>query len=277
MTYTPAADNIRPPPAKLHVKVKNTSALPLRAAYLHGPYTLYASCYPSTYNPNLGVDQQESECIPQYEPYLKAGGTWNATLTVPQNTCHSRGEQHYDSEKSTTWVIEIISQVVFSSTATVNFELLVGRDENSVESLATGASFGAGLPKAAQLHDHWSVETRGKQVLATKGVYSRSITLLLDDTASLWNTPYLPPVGSDDEQASAINGDNESEPFKDNHSKKIHLVVLTHGLHSNLGADMLYLKESIDAAVRLAKSRAKANGQGLGDQQNAEAYPAMER
>ncbi|TPR12122.1 Fungal specific transcription factor domain family protein [Aspergillus niger] len=277
LTYTPAADNIRPPPAKLHVKVKNTSALPLRAAYLHGPYTLYASCYPSTYNPNLGVDQQESECIPQYEPYLKAGGTWNATLTVPQNTCHSRGEQHYDSEKSTTWVIEIISQVVFSSTATVNFELLVGRDENSVESLATGASFGAGLPKAAQLHDHWSVETRGKQVLATKGVYSRSITLLLDDTASLWNTPYLPPVGSDDEQASAINGDNESEPFKDNHSKKIHLVVLTHGLHSNLGADMLYLKESIDAAVRLAKSRAKANGQGLGDQQNAEAYPAMER
>ncbi|KAI2885441.1 hypothetical protein CBS147353_10488 [Aspergillus niger] len=276
LTYTPAADNIRPPPAKLHVKVKNTSALPLRAAYLHGPYTLYASCYPSTYNPNLGVDQQESECIPQYEPYLKAGGTWNATLTVPQNTCHSRGEQHYDSEKSTTWVIEIISQVVFSSTATVNFELLVGRDENSVESLATGASFGAGLPKAAQLHDHWSVETRGKQVLATKGVYSRSITLLLDDTASLWNTPYLPPVGSDDEQASAINGDNESEPFKDNHSKKIHLVVLTHGLHSNLGADMLYLKESIDAAVRLAKSRAKANGQGLGDQQNAEAYPAME-
>ncbi|GLA42760.1 hypothetical protein AnigIFM63309_011489 [Aspergillus niger] len=277
LTYTPAADNIRPPPAKLHVKVKNTSALPLRAAYLHGPYTLYASCYPSTYNPNLGVDQQESECIPQYEPYLKAGGTWNAILTVPQNTCHSRGEQHYDSEKSTTWVIEIISQVVFSSTATVNFELLVGRDENSVESLATGASFGAGLPKAAQLHDHWSVETRGKQVLATKGVYSRSITLLLDDTASLWNTPYLPPVGSDDEQASAINGDNESEPFKDNHSKKIHLVVLTHGLHSNLGADMLYLKESIDAAVRLAKSRAKTNGQGLGDQQNAEAYPAMER
>ncbi|RDH27478.1 putative serine esterase-domain-containing protein [Aspergillus welwitschiae] len=276
LTYTPAADNIRLPPAKLHVKVKNTSALPLRAAYLHGPYTLYASCYPSTYNPNLGVDQQESECIPQYEPYLKAGGTWNATLTVPQNTCHSRGEQHYDSEKSTTWVIEIISQVVFSSTATVNFELLVGRDENSVESLATGASFGAGLPKAAQLHDHWSVETRGKQVLATKGVYSRSITLLLDDTASLWNTPYLPPVGSDDEQASAINGDNESEPFKDNHSKKIHLVVLTHGLHSNLGADMLYLKESIDAAVRLAKSRAKTNGQGLGDQQNAEAYPAME-
>lgn len=32
--------------------------------------------------------------------------------------------------------------------------------------------------------------------------------------------------------------------------KKIHLVILTHGLHSNLGADMLYLKESIDAAAR---------------------------
>ncbi|GKZ51900.1 hypothetical protein AbraIFM66951_008076 [Aspergillus brasiliensis] len=40
---------------------------------------------------------------------------------------------------------------------------------------------------------------------------------------------------------------------------------------------MLYLKESIDAAVRVAKSRAKNDGQGHSGQQNAETYPAMER
>ncbi|GKZ40203.1 hypothetical protein AbraIFM66950_003291, partial [Aspergillus brasiliensis] len=40
---------------------------------------------------------------------------------------------------------------------------------------------------------------------------------------------------------------------------------------------MLYLKESIDAAVRVAKSRGKNDGQGHSGQQNAETYPAMER
>jgi hypothetical protein len=40
--------------------------------------------------------------------------------------------------------------------------------------------------------------------------------------------------------------------------KRVHLVILTHGLHSNLGADMLYLKESIDAGHREAREQRKA-------------------
>lgn len=44
------------------------------------------------------------------------------------------------------------------------------------------------------------------------------------DTLDIWNTP-LPDT-----------------------SRKIHLVILTHGLHSNVSADMLFVKEQIDAA-----------------------------
>jgi hypothetical protein len=40
---------------------------------------------------------------------------------------------------------------------------------------------------------------------------------------------------------------NSPQPRKD---KPLHLVVITHGLHSNLGADMLYLKEQVDAACQ---------------------------
>ncbi|PYI01273.1 hypothetical protein BO78DRAFT_353992 [Aspergillus sclerotiicarbonarius CBS 121057] len=281
LTYTPAVDNIRPTPAKLYVKVKNTSALPLRAAYLHGPYSLYASCYPSTFNTNHSAGQQGLETIPQYEPYLKAGGTWNATLNVPHNAGRSQGASHsveIESHESTTWIIEVISQVVFSSTATVNFELLVGRDENSVESLCTSGSLITELPKAAQLRDHWSSKTRGKQVLATKGVYSRSITLLIDDTASLWNTPHLPSLGSTHEGPMEIGAErgSSSEPGQTECAKKIHLVVLTHGLHSNLGADMLYLKESIDAAVKIAKDRAKNDSHSHDGQHSPEGSPATE-
>ncbi|PYH92772.1 lipase/serine esterase [Aspergillus ellipticus CBS 707.79] len=275
LTYTPAADNIRPTPVKLHVKVKNTSALPLRAAYLHGPYTLYASCYPSTFNPNFGISQQEPATIPQYEPYLKAGGTWNATMVVPQDPRQSQGAScsaESEIHGCTTWVIEVISQVVFSGTATVNFELLVGRDENSVESLSAGGSFTTGLPKPAQLNDHWTSNTRGDQVVATKGVYSRSITLLVDDTASLWNTPHLPlskPDGKDIEnwperestadgfEIPAVQNDCAQKPQDNERTEKVHLVLLTHGLHSNLGADMLYLKESIEAAAKKANNKSR--------------------
>ncbi|RAL04390.1 lipase ROG1 family protein [Aspergillus ibericus CBS 121593] len=280
LTYTPAVDNIRPTPAKLYVKVKNTSALPLRAAYLHGPYSLYASCYPSTFSPNNSARTQGIETIPQYEPYLKAGGTWYATLNVPQNAGRSQGASNseIESQENTTWIIEVISQVVFSNTATVNFELLVGRDETSVESLCASDSLITGLPKAAQLSDHWSSETKGKQVLATKGVYSRSITLLIDDTASLWNTPHLPSSGSAQGQTMEIGTERGSahEPQKPDITKKIHLVVLTHGLHSNLGADMLYLKESIDASVKIAKDGAKNDSHNHGSQNNSGESPATE-
>ena len=50
------------------------------------------------------------------------------------------------------------------------------------------------------------------------------------DTLDLWNLPVLQP------------------------NKPKHLVILTHGLHSNASADMLYLKEQIDRIVDLRKS-----------------------
>ncbi|KAE8377681.1 putative serine esterase-domain-containing protein [Aspergillus bertholletiae] len=273
ITYTPAADTANPIPRELFVKVKNTSAIPLRAAYLHGPYTLYTSCYPSTFDPNVKLDQQATEGIPQFEPYLKAGGSWNAVITVPRRLCHKPDVASTEprSDQKITWIIEIVSQVVFSSTASVNFELLVGRDQKSVELISSGGA-STGL-QAAQLSDHWSPDTKGKQVIATNGVYSRSITLQIDDTLSLWNTPIFPSsdkscgLETDKElsEASSINnaetsarsGEPADKPQSNRRRKKIHLVVLTHGLHSNLGADMLYLKESIDIAARKAKEQAR--------------------
>ncbi|KAE8348709.1 putative serine esterase-domain-containing protein [Aspergillus coremiiformis] len=274
VTYTPAADTAGPIPAELYVKVKNTSAIPLRAAYLHGPYTLYTSCYPIQFDPNVKLDQQVTQGIPQFEPYLKAGGSWSAVITVPRRLRqnHEIAFAETRSHQKVTWVIEIVSQVVFSSTASVNFELLVGRDQKSVELFFTGGASTTSLPQAAQLSDHWSLNSKGQQVAATNGVYSRSITLLIDDTMSLWNTPTFPSSDSRcearrnderSEDSSATNAEAPTGPSEtidqrqsNMYKKKIHLVVLTHGLHSNLGADMLYLKESIDAAARKTKQQA---------------------
>lgn len=56
------------------------------------------------------------------------------------------------------------------------------------------------------------------------GLFADSSILHVDnlDTYDLWNLPIPNP------------------------SKKIHLVILTHGIHSNVSGDMLYLKEEID-------------------------------
>lgn len=262
LTYTPSADPILPTPAELYVTVKNTSAVPLRAAYLHGPYSLYASCYPSTFNPYIRYDRPNNEGIPQFEPYLKAGGSWDAVITVPRHlrrTPQEPSSSELKDGESVTWIIEIISQVVFSNTAVVPFELLVSRDGKSTD-LLSGKLASNSLPPPAQLHDHWSPGTKGCQIFASKGVFSTSVTLLVDDTASLWNTPSFPlsgeKLGAERTAMESISANLPSDASMSARAqptgRKVHLVVLTHGLHSNLGADMLYLKENIDRAARRA-------------------------
>ncbi|KAF2644853.1 DUF676-domain-containing protein [Massarina eburnea CBS 473.64] len=263
VTYTPSEDRILPSPAFLHVRIRNTSAMPLRAAYLHGPYTLHVSSYPSTFNPNKKVESPKKEGVPEFEPNLKAGGSWSARLTVPEHIRENGGnrELNDDSPRSATWIIEIASQIIFSQSASVNYELLVARDERSLDlgfTAITGNS--NGVP--GQVEDHQQGKTKHirKHSANPKGVYSKAIRLVVDDTTSLWNKPELPEWKPEEAKTpsrqSADLKRRQSEDIPNQapkKQKKIHLVVLTHGLHSNLGADMLYLKESIDAAAKQAR------------------------
>ncbi|MCJ1431168.1 hypothetical protein MMC27_000519 [Xylographa pallens] len=288
VTYTPSVDRIIPSPSQLYVKIKNTSAVAFRAAYLHGPYTLYAACYSTTFNPNTKYETVLQDGIPQFEPNLKAGGTWNAKLTVPEKIRESGGKANVrrntdGSIPSATWIIEVTSQVIFSTSATVHFEIIVGRDERSVE-LGLTALAGVSHAVPGQLHDHQQGRRKrgGHGDAHPKGVFSKAIDLVVDDTASLWNKPSLPEW--DDEGKDRGNKREYSSPGADmttidldqreflgegkresqrtggkarRKRRKVHLVVLTHGLHSNLGADMLYLKESIDAAAKQARIDAR--------------------
>ncbi|EFR05523.1 glycogen synthase kinase mutation revertant [Nannizzia gypsea CBS 118893] len=259
LTYTPSADRILPTPAQLYVKLRNTAATPLRAAYLHGPYALHVSCRPAAFDPNCKFDQHEADGLPQFEPNLKPGGAWDAVIQVPE---HVRTSSAASSTTGVTWIIEISSEIIFSSTASVQYELLVGRDAASIE---LGAPTMANLPPPGQLRDHVIPGPLKKQQRErpgrVPGVYSESIKLRVDDTTSLWN---LPPFPSSTESSSNISTSDSPEgvssPPQDQPKKKrkkIHFVLLTHGLHSNLGADMLYLKESIDAAAKHAREEAR--------------------
>ncbi|KAL9597057.1 MAG: hypothetical protein Q9219_005386 [cf. Caloplaca sp. 3 TL-2023] len=303
LTYTPSLDRIIPSPSHFYVKIKNTSAIPLRAAYLHGPYTLYTACYPSTFDPNCKHESLHDEGVPEFEPNLKAGGSWSSRLTVPQNiretadTVHTRRTTD-GKVPSFTWIIEVASQVIFSTSATVHFELLVGRDEKSVE-LGFSALTGKTIATPGQLQDHQQGKrSKTRQGAAqAKGVFSHAIDLVVDDTVSLWNKPALPEW--DDEGKDRGSKEQHRDPRAENASstspgrgqdshtsglspkasarkrKKVHLVVLTHGLHSNLGADMLYLKESIDAAAKEARESARARKAQQRQEENTDNTPSQ--
>lgn len=283
VTYTPASDRILPAPHHLYLKIKNSSLLALRAAFIHGPYTLYVSSSPATFRTDQKLENPRSDGVPEFEPNLKAGGSWTSKLSVPEDVRSTAGtaRSHDDGlQKSVSWIIEVASQVIFSTSASVHYEILLGRDENSLSMGFMGSTAGAGLPGQVSDHQESAGAKDGSHSAQPKGVFSRAIKLKVEDTASLWNSPQLP--GGEDEGKSsskgkenhteeekkmekgpaapidsALEGVDDDDEHKDKKRKKVHLVLLTHGLHSNLGADMLFMKESIDEGVRQARIDAK--------------------
>ncbi|KAI8624300.1 DUF676-domain-containing protein [Xylariaceae sp. FL1651] len=282
VTYTPSNDRILPSPEVLHLRVRNTSPLPLRAAFVHGPYTLCVSAYPSHYDPNSKFENPRRYGVPEFEPTLKAAGAWSCQLIVPDNIRQSAGmgaargdfansAVHGEEQVSASWVVEVASQVIFSSSASVGYEILLARDEKSLSLGGTpvvkGQAHVQQPGKVSDFHESFNAKD-GHHLAPSKGVFSKAITLKVADTASLWNTPKLPGWDDWDQKRANAPGDltvdnptfpasQGDELAKARKLKKIHLVVLTHGLHSNLGADMLYLKESIDITAKQAKDDAK--------------------
>ncbi|KAF2209521.1 hypothetical protein CERZMDRAFT_10064, partial [Cercospora zeae-maydis SCOH1-5] len=284
LTYTPGNDRILPTPRYLHLKVKNTSAIPLRAAWVHGPYALHVSAYPATFNPHCKVENPKKDGAPEYEPMVKAGGSWSTKLLVPdeiretgadlgRRRSYQQGQEYSEKEKGkVTWIIEIASQILFSNSASVGFEVLVGRDERSLElGFAAVAAAGHGAPahiKELQ-GEKERKEARRRNNVQFDGVYSKAVKLVVEDTETLWEKPQLPSWENEDEKEKkkrmSLNirrksedvGVKEPKDEKPKKRRKVHLVILTHGLHSNLGADMLFMKESIDATVAQARADAK--------------------
>ena len=300
VTYTPSADRILPSPEFLLLRIKNTCAIALRAAFVHGPYNLSVAAYPSNFSPNEKFENPRRYGVPEFEPMLKPGGAWNCHLIVPDTIRQTAGEGsskhgHFGkspehSEESVTWIIEVASQVIFSTSAAVHYEVLLARDEKSLNLGSVVPIIGsqAQVPQPGKVSDFQQALREPKDHgEPPKGVFTRAIRLNVEDIAALWNTPQLPEwddptrlqAQAQSPGASAEPGPTagtSAEPRPPKKQKKIHLVVLTHGLHSNLGADMLFMKESIDAGVRKAKAdartrrakerEAKRNEAGSGDE-----------
>ncbi|TGZ80272.1 DUF676-domain-containing protein, partial [Ascodesmis nigricans] len=285
ITYTPSQDRILPLPKALYLKIKNTASLPLRAAYLHGPYTLYVSVRRKEFKPWPDYDGEEEDAVeewddeemaPVYDPHVKAGASFYATLPVPkrlrdEDTPEASTEEKNQGElQSVTWIVEVVSQVIFSTSATVPYELLLSRDEKS---LSFGYPTSPARPGSSDA------------VLRDDGVLSCSVKLRLQDTQELWNTPPFPRWEDKIEQDETSRNPEDQDEARERRRKKrlqrkpkkVHLVVVTHGLHSNTGADMLFIKESVDAEVaKTAKARKERRKRELEEGKKTAAQIAKE-
>lgn len=186
ITYRPSRASKEKGPNSLWLKVKNLEALPLRAAYLAGPYILYVDVTPEDYHKDQRSFSTGTQ--PIYEPQLKANQSFYAELFM------NKLKNKY------TWTVDVVSQIIFSTSASVQFELLIGHTKEDLH-----GSHHTTIPA--------SIDGGGMRVQKF-------------DTLDIWHTP---------------------TPRDDS---PLHLVVITHGLHSNTGADMLYLKERIDETAK---------------------------
>lgn len=179
VSYTPIPECARP---CLWLRVKNLETLPLRAAYLQGPFSLYVDMRPLSYQEaNKVVDESEQ---PRYENHLHAASHWCIQLPISGNHQH-------------VWLIDIISEALFNESASAEYQIVIGTSRKSTK--------------------HAGMLSADSRALEFK--------VNLQDTDVLWQIP---------------------RPRKD---EPLHIVILTHGLMSNVTADMHYLKESIDAAA----------------------------
>lgn len=206
---------------------------------------------------------------------MKAGSHFNARLTVPEEirvtgnspTRPNTGKKD-DAPRSVTWIIEITSQIIFSGSAKVHFELLVSRDEKSLDyAFHAVPGHAHGEPGKMEDHQDGRKKVQGAHPASPKGVYSKAIKLVVADTNNLWDKPPLPTWDEPKDQSHRKSFSRRESlniqrtRSRNQKKKKIHLVILTHGLHSNLSADMLYMKESIDATAKKAREAARERRQ----------------
>lgn len=194
---------------EIYFRLKNLENKAIRTIHmLNGPFLLYCHVVPYNYNYNRKFTPETD--INQevvYAQQIKPGQTFKVRLFLNDN---SRVEHN-----TYQWEIEIVSQIVITKTTTVGYDFLIGDDLAELKKVNRGlasqtiASLNISTSTVKYEYEYNKSSNRNLQV-------SRKVT------EDLWsNEPRFP-------------------------NKPAHLVIITHGIFSNVTADMLYLKDTLE-------------------------------
>lgn len=210
---------VDPNKKEIYFRLKNIERASIRAIHLlNGPFILYCHVIPHNYdhfkefNPTDSKDNKEVI----FENEIKPGQTFNVKLKLNEN---SYKEDSKDGYPIYLWSIDVVSQIVVTTKTVIMYDFMIGDDFKSMKKLNHGP-----FPNA--------LSAASKELRLT---WNRSIPL------GISGNPQLEVQKKNTEDLWATLPKNSDAP--------VHLIILTHGIFSNVTADMLHIKDSLEATV----------------------------
>ncbi|KAI5950056.1 hypothetical protein KGF57_004401 [Candida theae] len=211
-----------------YLRIKNIENPGIRTIHLlTGPFILYCHVVPCNYRyrkqfypADAGVN---AEVV--FENQLKPNQSFNVTLLLNDNSLAKVSNEKGITYDHFQWEIEVISQIVITKKTEVLYDMMIGDDPHAMKKLGHG-----NLQKALTsiVPDNTDEVSTAQDVFdhETKNhIFNPYLSVDKKTTEDLWNKQ--PP----------------------NPLKPVHLIIVTHGIFSNLTADMLYLKETLESSV----------------------------
>ncbi|KAG7664745.1 uncharacterized protein J8A68_001700 [[Candida] subhashii] len=230
ITYTRQDPNI----TKIYLVLKNMESPAIRPMHLlNGPFILYTHVVPCNYDrrkPFIPEDPENNEVL--FDNQLQPNQKFKATLCLNENSqlseAGSSGEQKFQ------WEVDVVSQIAISRKSKISYDLMIGEDLTSIKKLGLGKLRGT-LSRMSSFNSANStissrcVEDSGKvtqQEDMKHVIYNPQLDVTKLTTEEMWDNKPKDP------------------------QKPVHLVLITHGLFSNVTADMLYIKETLESSVK---------------------------
>ncbi|KAI3405648.2 hypothetical protein KGF56_001666 [Candida oxycetoniae] len=219
---------------QIYFRLKNIENTGIRTVHLiSGPFILYCHVIPCNYNSRRKFVPDNAQENPElvFENQIKPNQTFTVTLLLNKNSL--LGTAELEDEQTTVeyfqWEIDVISQIVITRKTTVDYDMMIGDDlqfmkkltysvvEKAISSIGSNSDFNNNNNKA---------EMKIDQKHTNNHVFNPSLSVMKKNTEDIWNSPPSKPL----------------EP--------VHLIIVTHGIFSNLTADMLYLKDVLELKVK---------------------------
>ncbi|KAL3228939.1 putative lipase [Nakaseomyces bracarensis] len=176
------------PAQELYIRVKNRTKLSGKVAYLLGPFVLYCDARPL---------YPAENCKPQFKTNIEPQNKFNVVLKANEGRVSDDGKSY--------WIIDVVSEILFSTESKVEYELILGTDQRQISRIKYSENY---------IIDGFNIEK----------VRNDNICEFLK-------------LGG---KKRLINEKISSKPK--------HLVIITHGLYSNVPNDMMYIMESLHEA-----------------------------
>lgn len=212
---------IDPDKTEIYYRLKNIERASIRAIHLlSGPFILYCHVIPHNYdhlkefNPSDSKDNKEVI----FENEIKPGQTFNVKLKLNENSYVKDSEEGFPVYL---WSIDVVSQIVVTTKTVIMYDFMIGDDFKGMKKINHGP-----FPNSLTNTSHnGSNSYKGKET--PLGVSANSqLSVVKQSTKDLWtNQPKNPQM-------------------------PVHLIILTHGIFSNVTADMLHMKDSLEFSVK---------------------------